>query len=977
MSSTHGSTPQRPPVPTGGVEPRPLELSLNPVDGSLLTIPLSQVLLATTDSLYQDLYNMAHGEMDVTIAAQSEAAGGGGDTTTDGTSGAGGGGGAGASSSGGGGGTHHENDSMAQATRRERMSNLSFAQRRHELAWRLTQHGRALQQVAGLTAATASSDFGQQVQVSSTALQHARTAWVQADEAQDAMYFFHAQLFPARAAPHDVYGALDVHLAGQWYDLPSDLRLAADRYETCPESAYSKQQVKEHWQMAVREKLLTGEVADRKRRRNKRTPRFSLSLRGGVLELRHGTPRRPPQADPSQPKQPQQQQPQGLASNHHQNQYPIQALLTLVSSSSSSTTSTNHHHQDNNNNNNNKDEWTLLSLDVRVQAKTGEFNHQLEASNRQRYDLHRLAALAMTREEARARQVAAAAQRNSSPNDETATAADQDDDEPQPHDDAIARPLQALFDVAQEFSLSWQLELLSAQALALRRGAWSAGEGSQINVTPVQFADATTLDESTVLLGAMSISFWRVDDAYGPPAMGDLQPPEQEQPGEEREDSSQTNNNNKAPIPNLSRFNDSQSQLVLSIRAEKSRGIRVALSGGSTIRRSDHEKGTAPHVEETIRQLLDAASNPFALSASDALLAATRLCTERKCDAVVRALLQTAGGTAAERFLPPWITLTAERGDISIAPRVSYYYGGARSETSHHEPTASGAPVLFRLACDARTGSFVPTFPRTMKLLRYLACNDVQASESLALRIANTPLNRRRAMGAKSTGFLVKEAFDGLVRSMNVLGQRVGVGGQWDDKDSQSASIRDRSIAQACRDVTISMTKCCGLVALFGLAPMAIGTSLGMNAVPDVAGEALESASGLTLFPTPPLSILLDQQVIETTKSSSDGVSSKRSNLQQTLFALSFAFDNEALTLYPMTISVHLDTPSSVPRRTSCSLVEFLPSDATESVLEPPFKRLKPSGDEKGSSEQRSTEQEDMIRVVEHFASIISSTLLA
>ena len=37
------------------------------------------------------------------------------------------------------------------------MSNLSFAQRRHELAWRLASHSRALQHVTALTAAAGTS----------------------------------------------------------------------------------------------------------------------------------------------------------------------------------------------------------------------------------------------------------------------------------------------------------------------------------------------------------------------------------------------------------------------------------------------------------------------------------------------------------------------------------------------------------------------------------------------------------------------------------------------------------------------------------------------------------------------------------------------------------------------------------------------------------------------------------------------------
>mmetsp|Transcript_23496 Transcript_23496/g.65361 ORF Transcript_23496/g.65361 Transcript_23496/m.65361 type:complete len:869 (-) Transcript_23496:36-2642(-) len=847
------------------IEPRRLELTLNPENGSLLTAPLTQVLLATTDSLYQDLYNMAHGELDVSTVAQTDADA-----------------------------TQEEETAPMQQTRRERMSNLSFAQRRHELAWRLAQHGRALQHVAGLTAADSSSDFARQVQISSTALQHARTAWVQADEAQDAMYFFHAQLFPARAAPHDIYGSCDVHLTGKWYDLPSDLRLASSRYETARESEYSRGEVNERWQMAVRDKLLSGEVAWMKKRGIQRM--FDLSLKGGVLKLTHGSHRR-------------------IGTNSEAS-YPIQALLTIVSSAE-------------------VNEWTLLSLDVRVQAKTGEFNHQLETSNRQRFDLHRLAALAMSREEARVRKL----------NQENELEKDESDES---EEDEVSHPLNALFQLAHTFSLSWQLELLSAQAQALRRGAWSAGEGNQINVTPVRFLD----DNNSNLLGAVSISFWKVDDSYGPPSMGDLLTDDRPR-------------HMATGSPNLRNFIDSTNQLVLSIRAEKTVGIKVALSGGTTIQ-SDTD--AAPHIKEIVQKLLGASSDPFALSASDALLAATQLCAERKCEASVRALQPTSG----DRILPEWISLSSERGNISVAARLSYH--------GVPDSSANGAmTVLFRLACDARTGSFAPTFPRTMKLLRYLACNDIQSSESVALRIANAPSNRRRAAANRSTGRLVKEAFDGLVRSMNVLGQRVGVGRSWDDKDEQSASIRDRSIGLACRDVSVSISKCCGFAGLFGIGPAAFA-ALGINAVPDMAGETIDSMPGFSFFPTPPLSIVVDQQLIETSRTSSDGVSIKKSYLQQKLMGITFATSDQQLTLYPLDITVTIDNPSSVPERKSCAVKLFgvaatAGEDRTEGS-EPPQKKIKTDANG-GCHELNSLNtKQNLMDLVSRFSSILNSTVV-
>ena len=69
---------------------------------------------------------------------------------------------------------------------------------------------------------------------------------------------------------------------------------------------------------------------------------------------------------------------------------------------------------------------------------------------------------------------------------------------------------------------------------------------------------------------------------------------------------------------------------------------------------------------------------------------------------------------------------------------------------------------------------------------------------------------------------------------MNVLGQRVGVGGAWDNIDDKSASLRERSVQSACTDVRISLIKCCGMAALYGMTPLAMGAALGLEAVPDM-----------------------------------------------------------------------------------------------------------------------------------------------
>jgi hypothetical protein len=693
-----------------------------------------------------------------------------------------------------------EEEEATASKKRERMSNLSFAQRRHELSWRLAANGRALQHVAALTAAAAASDLAQVVKTSTTALMHTRKNWIAADEAQDALFFFHAQLFPGRSPPHDIHGAADL-LSGKWWDLPRDLLLTTDRYETSIESTLSREEVDERWQLAVRDKLITGEVGwMRQNHQNAESSLWKVSLKGGIVRLTHGLPKRIEHEN-----QPQQQ----LV-------YPIEALLTVLPSRQRLV-------------------WTLLSVHVHVQAKTGEFNYQLETSNRQRYDLHRIAATAMTREEVRA-----ALQEQEQPTTTTTTddsLAPNREDGTGPDGDIVmygeeekskavnrngakstlppARPLNALFHTVHSFSLSWQLEVLSAQAQALRRGVWAAAaaaDASSITVTPVQFFD----DGSRDVLGLVSISFWKVDDTYGPPSMADLNI-------HDKENEFIPNNNENSTISKKKLPSNSSGQLTLSFRAESNIGIRVSLSGAQNIQSCVSQERQV-QLLATTRELLEAASNPFVLSASDALLAATKICAEWKCQAVMKVLQPDQDRSV----LPPWISLAMENGNIAVAARISYH-GVSIDPQEIHRKT-----ILFRIICDARTGGFVVTFSRSMQLLRRLASNDIQASEPMSMRIAALPPNRRRAAGANSTGRIVRDSFDSLTRSLNMLGQRTGVGEHWDDIDDKSALLRRRSILTACSDVKSALSKCCGIAALYGLSPIAIAAATGLEAVPDL-----------------------------------------------------------------------------------------------------------------------------------------------
>lgn len=860
------------------IEPQRLELSLNPEDGSLLTAPLTHVLLTATDGLYQELYQMTHGELDVITATQAPEADEDGAASTP----------------------------TATNQERKRLSDLSFAERRHEIAWRLAQHAKGLQHVAGLSAAAASSNISEQVRVSSTALQHSRTAWVQADEAQDALFFFHAQLFPIRAAPHDIYGALDVLLQGRWLDLPTDLRLAVDPYETSRPAEWNKAQVQEEWQLALREKLLTGEVGWMKHQQINAP--WKVAIRGSRIQITYGKPRHIQNAEA-----------RSKSTAAGQETYPLSAWLTVLpieddpSDAEHATT-----------------EWSLLTLDVTVQAKTGEFNHQLETSNRQRFDLHRLAARAMEREEQKARQ-----------QQEENGHSNRNHDKMEP-----ARPLQALFNVGYTFLLSWQLELLSAQAQALRRGIWAAGDANSLEVTPIRFLDHQN-SSSGGLLGVLSISFWKVDDSYGPPTLSDLV---DSSPANCEATTKPTTEEHEATMAKLWEHIPTSSQLVLCIRADTERGIRVSLSGGSALQEPD----TPSHCKNAARDLMVAASNPLALSASDALLAATRLCAEQKCQATVKAL---------RKYLPDWIELTLERCGIVVAAKIQYH--GVVPQRG----TTLSRPVLFRLGCDARTGSFVSLFSRNTHLLRHLAGNDLRASEAIAVRLASLPSNRRRAARSDSSGRITRDAFDSLIRSMNVLGQRVGVGGHWDDVNEMSASLRERSIGQACRDVRQAIITACGIAALYGLAPLAIGAAFGVTVTPDMAGKgSLESVGETTLLNAPPVGIVLDQEMVETSSTFMDGVTKKKSHIKQSMFALSCTATEKGVTMVPMEIEIVLDSPGSPVERKKLKILEFQDpvKRAEMHYREPPTKK----------SRCEASDEEDVttLQEVDVFAEIVCAT---
>lgn len=602
-----------------------------------------------------------------------------------------------------------------------------------------------------------------------------------------------------------------------------------------------------------------------------------------------------------------------LESSADLRQYPMEARLSVLSESPSAS-------------------WKLLSLRVRCSPKTGESDHQLAMNRKQMFDLHRIGERAMLVEEAVCRK-----------ENEGRASKDSGDIDGGPPSPIVPRPLLRLFEVTHAFALSIQMEILSSQAEAMRRGAWGgsisaipggrAGATSNecITVSPAHFFDqkgggsggkGTAADGGPAPIAVMAVHFWSCDDRHGSPRVGDLTARVDEQKGDNEEDvassiaSKTTQRRDDNFLPTLDRRGGQR--LSLCIRAVPTVGLVVSLSGGSDLMPSASSKDNmgdslSHHMERNVDKLLSSIQDPFQLSMSDALLAATVLCADRRCRAVVGALgRQVVTG----RRLPGWIRLEVECGTISVAATLSY-----PSSAGSPQPPARVPAVLFRLACDSRTGRFVPVFPRPASLLRLLACNDPSASDAHLLRGAAASSapggGSKRGDGAsiQSTGRVVRDAFEALSRSMDTLGRRCGVGGEWNDVDTVSSSLREKSIGQTCQDVRSSLVTCCGVAAVFGIGTMALKIAGGVDPVVDVVGGPINDESNPDLIRVPPLSVLLRQRIVEKLVKEGDGETKRVSQLQGELFALSAKVNEESLEFVCFDVLTMSESASSVPMR--------------------------------------------------------------
>lgn len=581
----------------------------------------------------------------------------------------------------------------------------------------------------------------------------------------------------------------------------------------------------------------------------------------------------------------------------------------------------------------------------------------------------------------------------------------------------LPRPLMCLFKVAHTYATFLQLEILSAQSEALRRGAWgminydgmgisgvsgsagssslnkrnstdqdtssSSGPGSMgdingIVVSPIHYFDDDNGNTVKTSIAAaptavMAIHFWSCDDRYGPPQMAELDLEHlTEKKNSDTVDLASAEENSVTPSVSSSKIGGTKTKtnhlpesdkrgdrrLCLCLSSVPGRGIVVSISGGASIMdilQQQEQNANSLHILRNVKKLLSSIHDPFQLSASHALLSATVLCAHLRCSSVVEALMSQGARQSSQQKsnisskvdlpLPDWINLSVDCGTISVSVKVSYFHNEEKNDTRRDDQ--SSFFVAFRLACDSRTGKFVVLFPSEASLLRGLACNDPSASELQQYRTVllnsltfypSALLGNSTQNGSKSSeddendndpisvarsnrelsGRVVKSYFDSLTRSMNILGQRVGVGGKWHDNSLEAERLRLRAIANDCVDVRESLMLCCGISSIFGVVGKSIGLLAGVDTMADVGGGAITAdelhkhVDEVSILKVPPVSVVINQKIIEKTKIVlGEDVPKTIPLLERDLLCASATVTPDALSIFFLDVTTHSKSPSS------------------------------------------------------------------
>lgn len=295
--------------------------------------------------------------------------------------------------------------------------------------------------------------------------------------------------------------------------------------------------------------------------------------------------------------------------------------------------------------------------------------------------------------------------------------------------------------------------------------------------------------------------------------------------------------------------------------------------------------------------------------------------------------------------LPSWIHLSVDCGTISVSIQMTY--NSHNDENGHQEQSCSRPPFeAFRVACDSRTGKFVTLFPPEASLLRSLVCNDPAASEIQQYRTAlltptttsqsNKSSTKKKSISGSSnnsnvvsisrsnkelTGRIVRGMFESLSRSLNILGRRVGVGGDWNNSQD-GEKLRRRAVENDCLDVKESLMSCCGVVAIFGTVSRALAIVTGTDAMADMAGATIEDIPNALLVP--PVSVILKQQIVDVTEENGEEEPKKVSSLERNIFAVSGSVCQNKLSIHCFDVVTRAESPSSVPSRLQCIPVPLI-----------------------------------------------------
>ncbi len=651
-------------------------LTVSPMDGTLICSPLSAIVNAVTEGLYDEL-----------------------------------------------------------KARSETLQSLSFAQRHFELSQCMAQHLKRVAHVTALTEYTTSPNNHWEAILENVqqTLRHVRVSWGAADEAQDALFFHHADLWKARSHCHDLYGALQTFLNGQWTDLSHDLHLQQPPLQPSTNSKNNNkkknpsQECLAKVQSLVRTKLVhelsykDDDTSVIWKRKKTSWDKIQLEQDQIVVKCVFG------------PK--------------FQKKHAMEVRLTVLSSV-----------------------WTLLELHIQVQAKTGESHQSCHVQNTQMYTLHKLCTKALQHKPS---------QQSSS--------------------------LETLFQLCHDFLQSWQFQLLYSQAYSLSKSKTN----TLPTLTVIQHIAKTNSkqddsdDENEKYLNEIILYFWSpMEERFASlwkPSIGPL-------------DSTLTSSHVTKTANNKNDDEDGMmdaSRYCLHLVGVPNKGIQVYLTGAAYYSSTDY------YSKDDVKNVLQHIQNSQQISISHAILAATVICAKQKCQALVQYY------NSSKHNNIPWMSVSADGGTIVV---------------SYQQKNSTKTTVLFRVEVDSKTGNFIVTFPKSYTILYSLLPTNNTATSTT--KTANKKKQKQQQQQKGLTKRFIKDAVDGLVRSMEVLSKRVGVGvNPTTSKNKDEVEVmllRERAMDSASVDVQKSLMICSAIAYTYGIGAISLAIASSVQVLPDM-----------------------------------------------------------------------------------------------------------------------------------------------